>query len=79
VRRLLLGPDGAPISLKPKVFDVLLYLVERRGELVRKQALLEGVWPHVVVEDNNLNKASTATTTRSAGRATPTSSQCGRS
>lgn len=57
VRRLLFGPDGAPISLKPKVFDTLLYLIERRGELVGKQALLEGVWPHVVVEDNNLNKA----------------------
>ena len=56
-RRLLFGPDGAPISLKPKVFDTLLYLIERRGELVGKQALLEGVWPHVVVEENNLNKA----------------------
>ena len=46
-----------PISLKPKVFDTLLYLVERPGELVDKEALLEAVWPHVVVEENNLNKA----------------------
>lgn len=57
VRRLLFGADGEPIPLKPKVFDTLLYLVERRGVLVDKQALLEAVWPHVVVEDNNLNKA----------------------
>jgi DNA-binding winged helix-turn-helix (wHTH) protein len=57
VRRLLFGADGEPIPLKPKVFDVLLYLVERSGELVDKHALLEAVWPHVVVEENNLNKA----------------------
>ena len=57
VRRLLFGADGEPIPLKPKVFDTLLYLVERPGELVDKQALLEAVWPHVVVEENNLNKA----------------------
>ena len=57
VRRLLFGADGEPIPLKPKVFDTLLYLVERPGELVAKQALLEAVWPHVVVEENNLNKA----------------------
>jgi formylglycine-generating enzyme required for sulfatase activity/DNA-binding winged helix-turn-helix (wHTH) protein len=57
MRRLLFGADGAPIRLKPKVFDTLLYLVERPGELVAKEALLEAVWPHVVVEENNLNKA----------------------
>ncbi len=57
VRRLLFRANGEPIPLKPKVFDTLLYLVERPGELVTKDALLEAVWPHVVVEDNNLNKA----------------------
>jgi TolB-like protein/DNA-binding winged helix-turn-helix (wHTH) protein len=57
VRRLLFGADGKPIPLKPKVFATLLYLVERPGELIDKQALLEAVWPHVVVEENNLNKA----------------------
>src|SRR6185295_12066668 len=56
-RRLMFGADGQPIRLKPKVFDTLLYLVERPGELVAKEALLEAVWPHVVVEENNLNKA----------------------
>jgi TolB-like protein/DNA-binding winged helix-turn-helix (wHTH) protein len=56
-RRLLFGAHGQPIPLKPKVFDTLLYLVERPGQVVDKQALLEGVWPHVVVEENNLNKA----------------------
>lgn len=57
VRRLLFGPDGAPIALKPRVFDTLLYLIEHRGELLQKQALLDAIWPHVVVEENNLNQA----------------------
>ncbi len=57
VRRLLFRANGEPIPLKPKVFDTLLYLVERPGVLVDKQALLGAVWPHVVVEENNLNKA----------------------
>jgi TolB-like protein/DNA-binding winged helix-turn-helix (wHTH) protein len=56
-RRLMFGADGQPIPLKPKVFDTLLFLVERPGELVAKEVLLEAVWPHVVVEENNLNKA----------------------
>jgi TolB-like protein/DNA-binding winged helix-turn-helix (wHTH) protein len=56
-RRLLFGADGEPIALKPKVFATLLYLVERPGELVEKEALIRAVWPHVVVEENNLNKA----------------------
>ena len=57
VRRLLFGADGEPIPLKPKVFDTLLYLVERAGLLVDKRALLEAIWPNVIVEENNLNKA----------------------
>jgi Tol biopolymer transport system component/DNA-binding winged helix-turn-helix (wHTH) protein len=56
-RRVLSHVAGGPIALKPKYFDVLLYLVERAGETVDKATLLAAVWPHVVVEDNNLNKA----------------------
>lgn len=55
-RRLLSGADGELISLKPKVFDTLLYLVEHAGELVDKRALMQAIWGNVVVEENNLNK-----------------------
>jgi TolB-like protein/DNA-binding winged helix-turn-helix (wHTH) protein len=55
-RRLLVGPDGDPILLKPKVFETLLYLVEHAGELCDKRALMEAVWPGLVVEENNLNQ-----------------------
>jgi len=46
--------DGAPVPLGPRAFDVLLALVERRGQLVTKNELLEAVWPGVFVEENNL-------------------------
>ena len=46
--------------LAPKVFDTLLYLVERPGQLIAKRELLEAIWPHVVVEENNLNQAISA-------------------
>jgi DNA-binding winged helix-turn-helix (wHTH) protein len=55
-RRVLLGRDDSLVRLKPKAFDTLLYLVERAGEVLDKSTLLAGVWPNVVVEENNLNK-----------------------
>ena len=51
-RRLLVG--GAPVALGARAFDLLLALVERAGQLVTKDALLERVWPKLVVEENNL-------------------------
>jgi DNA-binding winged helix-turn-helix (wHTH) protein/dienelactone hydrolase len=57
VRRLLFAPNGQAVALKSRVFDVLLELVEHRGQLLEKQALLDAVWPHAVVEENNLTQA----------------------
>jgi TolB-like protein/DNA-binding winged helix-turn-helix (wHTH) protein len=56
-RRLLFGRDGQMVALKPKAFDTLLYLVEHCGALVERRTLLDSVWPHVVVESNNLDQA----------------------
>ncbi len=57
-QRLLLARDTRqPIALAPKVFDMLLYLVERRGRLVEKEELMRAIWPNVVVEDNSLNRS----------------------
>jgi len=55
-RRILSRAGGDAIPLAPKVFDTLLYLVEHRGELLDKRVLLETIWPHVIVEENNLNQ-----------------------
>src|SRR5919106_3132675 len=48
--------DGAPISLTPKTFGLLVALVENAGRLVEKDALLRSVWPDVAVEEGNLTK-----------------------
>ena len=52
-RRLARGGDVVP--LRGKVFDTLAVLVERAGQLVTKQELLDAVWPETTVEENNLN------------------------
>jgi DNA-binding winged helix-turn-helix (wHTH) protein/tetratricopeptide (TPR) repeat protein len=51
-RRLLYG--GQAVALKPKIFDLLLYLVEMRGQLVAKEELMKEIWPDTIVEENNL-------------------------
>lgn len=38
------------IALRPKCFDVLVYLIEEQGRLVTKEQLLDRVWPDVVVD-----------------------------
>src|SRR5258705_13672771 len=52
----LLLRTGKPVTLTPKVFDTLLYLVRRRGDLVEKDDLIRAIWPDTVVEENNLNQ-----------------------
>ena len=58
--RVLSRASGEAIPLAPKVFDTLLYFVERPGQLIAKRELLEAIWPHVVVEENNLTQAISA-------------------
>jgi DNA-binding winged helix-turn-helix (wHTH) protein/tetratricopeptide (TPR) repeat protein len=53
-RRLLRA--GEPIALTPKVFDTLVFLVERAGRLVSKEELIQGVWPRGFVDESNLTK-----------------------
>lgn len=53
-RCLILGSD--PIPLTPKVFDVLLALVENRGRTLGKDELIDRVWADTFVEDGNLNR-----------------------
>ncbi|MCI0390721.1 MAG: transcriptional regulator [Acidobacteria bacterium] len=50
----LLRRDGSPVQLTPKMFDILLFLVERCGQLVSKDELMRAVWPDTFVEDANL-------------------------
>lgn len=51
--RLLLRA-GQQVSLTPKAFDLLVYLVDRAGRLVTKQELMNALWPSSFVEEANL-------------------------
>ena len=42
------------LVLRPKPFEVLVYLVQHHGKVVSKTALIEAVWPDVFVSDNSL-------------------------
>ena len=46
--------DDIPVPLRPKTFDVLLYLVRNAGRLVAKDELFDKVWPNVIVTENSL-------------------------
>jgi TolB-like protein len=44
------------VSVSPRAFDALVYLVERRGQLIDKTALMKILWPRTVVEENSLTQ-----------------------
>ena len=46
--------DGHVVSLTPKAFDLLVYLVEHHGRLVEKSTLMAALWPDTIVEEANL-------------------------
>ena len=52
-QREVIGPKG-PIQLSGRSFDLLNALLQRPSELLDKAALLDAVWPGVVVEENTL-------------------------
>ncbi|MBI4903019.1 MAG: winged helix-turn-helix domain-containing protein [Acidobacteria bacterium] len=55
--RRLLFRDGAPVPLPPKVFDLLLYLLQHSDCVVRKSELMGALWPDTAVEDSNLTQS----------------------
>jgi len=55
-RRVVRRETREPVALTPKAFDTLLFLVENRGEMQTKDALLAAVWPGVIVEENSLTQ-----------------------
>ena len=48
--------EGEPVPLTPKVFDILLTLVEHGGQVVQKDDLMRRVWPNTFVEEGNLTQ-----------------------
>src|SRR5689334_1421320 len=56
VAERMLQREDSNIPLRGKVFETLCFLVEHAGRLVRKEELLEAIWPDAVVEENNLTQ-----------------------
>lgn len=56
LRRGALLKGGVEVRLRPKSFEVLRFLVERHGQLVRKDELLDGVWGQVVVTEGSITQ-----------------------
>ncbi|HET9528137.1 MAG TPA: tetratricopeptide repeat protein [Pyrinomonadaceae bacterium] len=48
--------EGELVPLTPKVFDILITLVENRGHVVAKDDLMKRVWPSTYVEEGNLTQ-----------------------
>ena len=48
--------NGEAVPLEPKAFDLLVLLLERPGQLVTKQEILDCVWPQTAVTDNALTR-----------------------
>jgi len=51
-----LARDGRIVKLEPKAMSVLVYLADRPGQVVSRDALLSAVWPGVVVGDDSLTQ-----------------------
>jgi len=47
---------GEPVPLTPKVFDLLLILIENHGHVVPKESLMKEIWPDTFVEEGNLTQ-----------------------
>jgi TolB-like protein/DNA-binding winged helix-turn-helix (wHTH) protein/Tfp pilus assembly protein PilF len=47
---------GKPIKLEPKVFDVLVYILLHRNQVVTKDELLAQLWPGQVVSETALTR-----------------------
>ena len=50
----LLSVRGKPVAIGSRSFEILVALVERRGEVISKQDLLARAWPNLHVEEHNL-------------------------
>lgn len=48
-----------PLSLEPKIFQILVYLLHNPGHLVSKDELVRAVWSNTAVTDSSLTRAMT--------------------
>jgi DNA-binding winged helix-turn-helix (wHTH) protein len=56
-RRRVLVRNGRELPLIPRYFDLLVFLVERRGDAVHRRDIFDRIWSDVVVSDSALSQA----------------------
>lgn len=56
-RRRVLLRNGREQSIIPRYFDLLVFLIERRGEAVHRREIFDRVWSDIVVSDTALSQA----------------------
>ena len=52
----LLSHEGETVALAPKVFETLVLLIERKGQLAKKEDMIKTLWPDRFVEESNLTQ-----------------------
>jgi DNA-binding winged helix-turn-helix (wHTH) protein len=60
IRLHQLRREGTVIGVEPKVFDLLIYLLQHRDRLVSKNELLDQLWPGQVVGEATLTRCITS-------------------
>ena len=53
----MLTRDGREQPLIPRYFDLLVFLIERRGEAVHRRDIFDRIWSDVIVSDSALSQA----------------------
>ena len=55
-RRREIFLHGRPVAVQPKVFDLLLFLIENRERAVSKDELQDAIWPRTIVTEASLTR-----------------------
>ena len=56
IRERQLTRDGKVVPLRPKVFDILLMLVQNSGHILTKDDVMKHVWSNTTVEEGNISR-----------------------
>ena len=48
--------DGQNVSVQPKVFELLCYLIDNRDRVVSKDDIQNAVWPDTIVTESSLTR-----------------------
>ena len=55
-RGMLRRANGTDLPLRPRTYALLRHFLDHPGQLLRRDALIEAIWPRVVVTDDSLTQ-----------------------